>query len=154
MRVWVDLTNSPHVLVFRPLIALLRERGHEVEVTARRYAQTLQLLELHGIEATVVGEHGGASTLGKARVEVSRLRALRSWATPRGFDLALAHGSHDLTLTARSLGIPSATTFDYEFASLQHRLGCRAATRVVVPEAIPYERLARYGVKRKLRRYP
>ena len=154
MRVWVDVTNSPHVLVFRPLIALLRERGHEVEVTAREYAQTLQLLELHGIEATPVGRHGGASTLGKARAEVSRVPALRRWAKPRRFGLALAHGSHDLTLTARSLGIPSATTFDYEFAWLQHQLGCRAATRVVVPEAIPEARLARYGVRNKLRRYP
>ena len=154
MRIWVDLTNSPHVLVFRPLIALLRERGHEVDVTAREYAQTMQLLELHGIEATAVGHHGGASTLGKARAEVSRVPALRKWAKPRRFDLALAHGSHDLTLTARSLGIPSATTFDYEFAWLQHQLGCRAATRVVVPEAIPEDRLTRYGAKRKLRRYP
>jgi len=155
MRVWVDLTNSPHVLVFRPLIALLRERGHEVEVTAREYAQTMQLLELHRIEATVVGHHGGASTLGKARAELSRVPALRRWAKPRHFDLALAHGSHDLTLTARSLGVPSATTFDYEFAWLQHQLGCRAATRVVVPEAIPPERLARYGARPpKLRRYP
>ena len=153
MRVWIDLTNSPHVLVFRPLIALLRGRGDEVEVTAREYAQTMQLLELHGIEATAIGSHGGASTLGKARAEVSRLAALRRWAKPRRFDLALAHGSHDLTLTARSLGIPSATTFDYEFAWLQHQLGCRAATRVVVPEAIPPERLARYGVQKKLRRY-
>src|SRR5207247_6614505 len=67
---------------------------------------------------------------------------------------ALAHGSHDLTLTARSLGIPSATTFDYEFAWLQHQLGCRAATRVVVPEAIPAERLARFGARKKLHRYP
>jgi predicted glycosyltransferase len=154
MRVWVDLTNSPHVLVFRPLIALLRERGHEVEVTAREYAQTMQLLELHGIEATVVGRHGGASTFGKARAELSRVPALRQWAKPRRFDLALAHGSHDLTLTARSLGIPSATTFDYEYAWLQHQLGCRAATRVVVPETIPYERLAGFGVRDKLRRYP
>jgi predicted glycosyltransferase len=155
MRIWVDLTNSPHVLVFRPLIELLRDRGHEVEVTAREYAQTMQLLELHRIEATVVGHHGGASTLGKARAELSRVPALRRWAKPRRFDLALAHGSHDLTLTARSLGIPSATTFDYEFAWLQHQLGCRAATRVVVPEAIPPERLARYGAKPpKLRRYP
>jgi len=24
MRVWIDLTNSPHVLVMRPLIELLR----------------------------------------------------------------------------------------------------------------------------------
>ena len=155
MRVWVDLTNSPHVLVFRPLIALLRGRGHEVEVTTREYAQTLELLDLHGIEATAVGSHGGASTVGKARAELSRLYALRRWAKPRRFDLALAHGSHDLTLTARSLGIPSATTFDYEFAWLQHQLGCRAATRVVVPEAIPVERLAPYGARPpRLRRYP
>jgi predicted glycosyltransferase len=154
MRVWVDLTNSPHVLVFRPLIRLLRERGAEVEVTAREYAQTLQLLELHGIDATPIGHHGGRSTLGKAAGELGRLPALRRWAKPRRFDLALAHGSHDLTLTARSLGIPSATTFDYEFAWLQHQLGCRAATRVIVPEAIPAERLARYGATPpKLRRY-
>jgi uncharacterized protein len=154
MRVWVDVTNSPHVLVFRPLIALLRERGHEVDVTAREYAQTMELLQLHGMEATAVGRHGGASTLGKARSEVSRLSGLRRWAKPRRFDLALAHGSHDLTLTARALGIPSATTFDYEFAWLQHQLGCRAATRVVVPETIPVERLAVYGAKPpKLRRY-
>ncbi len=154
MRVWVDLTNSPHVLVFRPLLRLLRERGHDVQVTAREYAQTMQLLELHGIEATPVGRHGGATTLGKARVELSRLASLRRWAKGR-FDLALAHGSHDLTLTARSLGIPSATTFDYEYAWLQHQLGCRAATRVVVPEAIPTERLSRYGARPpKLRRYP
>jgi uncharacterized protein len=155
MRVWIDITNSPHVLVFRPLIRILRERGAEVDVTAREYAQTLELLALHEIEATVVGHHGGGSAVGKARVEADRLRALHRFARGRGYDVALAHGSHDLTLTARRLGIPSATTFDYEFAWLQHQLGCRAARRVVVPEAIPPERLRRYGVgPAKLGRYP
>jgi hypothetical protein len=155
MRVWVDMTAAAHVLVFRPLIRILRERGDEVEITAREYGQTLQLLELHGLEAAVIGHHGGRSRLGKARSLVQRLRALQSWARGRSFDLALAHGSHELTLTARRLGIPSATTFDYEFAWLQHQLGCRAATRVVVPDAIPPGRLARYGVRPpKLRQYP
>jgi uncharacterized protein len=149
------MTASAHVLVFRPLIRLLRERGDEVEITARDYAQTLQLLELHGLEATVVGRHGGRSRLGKARSLFSRLRALRRWARPRGFDLALAHGSHELTMSARRLDIPSATTHDYEFATLQHQLGMRAATKVVVPEAIPEERLARFGVRPPtLLRYP
>src|SRR5712691_5915055 len=149
------MTASAHVLVFRPLIRILRERGDEVEITAREYAQTLQLLELHGLEAEVIGRHGGRSRLGKARSLVSRLHALRRWARARSFDVALAHGSHELTMTARRLGIPSSTTFDYEFAWLQHQLGCRAATKVVVPDAIPPERLERYGVRPpKLLQYP
>jgi predicted glycosyltransferase len=85
----------------------------------------------------------------------TRMKSLRKWAKPRGFDLALAHGSHELTMTARRLGIPSSTTFDYEWAWLQHQLGCRAATRVVVPESIPPERLKSYGaVPPKLQQYP
>jgi uncharacterized protein len=149
------MTAAAHVLVFRPLIGILRERGAEVEVTARRYGQTVELLELHRIEATVFGQHGGRSRLAKARAMVRRLGALQRWAKGRRFDVALTHGSHEVTMTARRLGIPSTTTFDYEFAWLQHQLGCRTATRVVVPDAIPRERLARYGVKPpKLRRYP
>ena len=84
-----------------------------------------------------------------------RLGALRRWARGRDFDVALAHGSHELTISARRLRIPSSTTFDYEFATLQHQLGCRAATRVVVPDAIPPERLKPYGVRPpKLVQYP
>src|SRR4051812_12664694 len=149
------MTASAHVLVFRPLIRILRERGDDVEVTARDYAQTLQLLELHGIDADVIGKHGGRSRAGKLRSLQSRLHALKKWAKGRDFDVALAHGSHELTMTARRLGIPSSTTFDYEFATLQHQLGCRAATKVVVPDAIPLERLAPYGARPpKLLQYP
>jgi uncharacterized protein len=155
VKVWIDMTASAHVLVFRPLIELLRSRGDEVEITAREYAQTLQLLELHGLEAEVIGRHGGRSRVRKARRMVGRLGALRRWAEGRGFDVALAHGSHELTLSARRLGIPSSNTFDYEFATLQHQLGCRAATKVVVPAAIPPERLRPYGVRPpKLVQYP
>jgi uncharacterized protein len=156
VRVWIDMTASAHVLVFRPLIEILRGRGDEVQITARDYAQTLQLLDLHGLEAdAVIGRHGGRSRVQKARQMTHRLGALRRWAKDRDFDIALAHGSHELTITARRLGIPSSTTFDYEFATLQHQLGCRAATKVVVPDAIPPERLEKYGaVPPKLVQYP
>jgi len=155
MRVWIDMTASAHVLVFRPLIERLRAQGHEVEITSREYSQTQQLLELHGLGSVVIGRHGGRSAAGKARALAGRLYALHAWARPRAFDVALAHGSHELTLTARRLGVPSATTFDYEWATLQHQLGCRSATTVVVPEAIPAERLARYGARPpKLLQYP
>jgi hypothetical protein len=155
VRVWIDITAAAHVLVFRPLVKLLREWGAEVEITAREYGQTRELLELHGLEAEVVGHHAGRSRLAKAGQMATRLQALRRFAKGRRFDVALAHGSHELTLTARSLGIPSSTTFDYEWARVQHQLGCRAATRVVVPDAIPPGRLAQYGVRPpKLLQYP
>ena len=155
MRVWIDMTASAHVLVFRPLIEILRSRGHDVEITARDYSQTIELLELHGLEATVIGRHGGRSRLRKATRLFSRLSALRRWGKGREFDVAMAHGSHELMITARRLGVAGADMFDYEWASLQHWLGSHAATRVVVPESIPKERLDRVGAKPpKLRRYP
>jgi predicted glycosyltransferase len=127
-----------------------------VTLTARDFAQTLELLEDSGLEHTVVGPpHGGASRVAKARTMAGRLRALRRFARNRRFDLALSHASHELPLAARSLGVRSAYAFDYEFALAQHGLGCRAATRVVVPEAIPQARLDRLGARRrKVRRYP
>src|SRR5437763_3750113 len=110
MNVWADFTASAHPLVFRPLVERLRGQGHEVEITARQYAQTLQLIESHGMTATVIGHHGGRSALGKAQQMRARMKALRKWAKGRDFDIALAHGSHELTMTARRLGIPSSTT--------------------------------------------
>jgi predicted glycosyltransferase len=156
VRAWLDITNSPQVLFFRPLIALLETRGHEVEVTTRDFAQTVELLSLHEIAHTVVGPaHAGARPASKARVMAKRMRALRRWARPRSFDLALSHASHELQLVARSLRIPSSYAFDYEFARAQHTLGSRAASRVIVPDAIPQKRLDSLGAPaRKVRRYP
>ena len=123
MRIWVDMTNSPHVLVLRPIIERLRAAGHEVEVTSREYAQTMQLLDLHGIEHTPLGRHGGASRAAKARRLVQRTRMMRRFGRGRDFDLALAHGSNDLALASKALGIPEANMHDYEFATTQHHIG-------------------------------
>jgi predicted glycosyltransferase len=155
MRVWIDVTNSPHVVFFRPLVALLEARGHEVSISARDFAQTLELLDDAGLEHAIVGPpHAGSSRPGKARAMATRLRALRAFARGRRFDVALSHASHELPLAARSLGIRSSYAFDYEFATTQHALGCRAADRIVVPEVIPQARLDRLGARaRKVRRY-
>jgi uncharacterized protein len=154
MRVWVDLTNSPHVLVMRPLIEAMRADGHEVEITARDFAQTLELCDRFGIVHTAIGRHRGGRRASKGLGLVSRSGALVRWARGRRFDLAIGHGSNDVSVAAALLRIPSATAFDYEFAAQQHHVNCRLCRVVMVPELIPPERLARYGAKpRKLRRY-
>src|SRR5829696_7875241 len=155
MRIWVDLTNSPHVLVMRPIIRVLEQRGHRVDVTARDFAQTLGLAERLGIAHEAIGRHRGGRLAAKGTGLASRSLALADWAKGKRFDVAFGHGSNDVTVAAKLLGVPSATTFDYEWATAQHTLNCRLAKRVVVPDAIPPERLARYGAgPRKLRQYP
>jgi uncharacterized protein len=154
MRVWVDLTNSPHVLVMRPLIEVMRADGHEVEVTARDFAQTLELCDRFGIEHTAVGRHRGGRLASKAVGLASRSVALARWARRRRFDLAMGHGSNDVMVAAALLRIPSATAFDYEWATVQHQVNCRLARSVVVPDAIPPERLERYGARGKIHAYP
>jgi uncharacterized protein len=153
MRVWVDLTNSPHPLVLRPIIERLRADGHAVSVTARDFAQTVELAERLGLGATVIGRHRGGGLAAKARGLASRSVALARWARPRKFELALGHGSNDVTVAAAALRIPCATMFDYEWATVQHNLNCRLAHVVVVPDAIPLARLARYGARGKVRSY-
>ncbi|HMC06020.1 MAG TPA: DUF354 domain-containing protein [Solirubrobacterales bacterium] len=149
------MSAPAHVLVLRPIIERLRSAGHEVEVTSREYTQTQELLELHGIEHTPIGRHGGASRARKLFRLMQRTPRMRRFGRGRGFDLALAHGSYDLAMAARALGVPEANMHDYEYAVTQHRIGCRLATRVIFPDAVPPERLRRFGVgPEKLFRYP
>src|SRR5919197_3024473 len=154
-RVWVDLTNSAHVVVLRPLVELLEAAGHDVTLTARPLSHTTELLDDWGHPYTTVGHHGGVGRVGKAVAATSRTAQVFGFARGKDFDYGLAHGSTDLPPVGRLLGIPNTTMFDYEWARLQHELNCRLATRVLVPDAIPTERVAQYGARPpKLVRYP
>jgi uncharacterized protein len=155
VRIWIDMTAPAHPVVFRPLIAWFTAQGHEVEVTARDYAETLGLLDRFGIEHVAMGRHGGASRSRKLLALVGRSPRMRRFARRRRFDLALAHGSNDLPIAARSLGVPAVDMWDYEWATWQHRIGSHLARRVLVPDRIPSDRLHRLGAgPDKLVRFP
>jgi len=147
MRAWVDFTNTAHVPVLRPLVELLEEDGHDVELTARPLSHTVELLDDWGHSYRVIGQHGGARRARKVLATAERLRAMLRFGRGRRFDFAFAHASVDLPPAARLLGIPNTTMFDYEWATAQHNVVCRLADRVLVPEAIPPERLERYGAR-------
>lgn len=154
-RVWIDLTNSPHVLFFRPILRRLDEAGTESVVTARDYAQTLGLLELYGIPHTVVGRHGGARITGKMTGFARRSVALARYGrATRGIRQTVSHGSNDLSVAARLLGLHSTVLHDYEGAATMHRINFRLADKVMVPEVIPFDALRSLGLdKRRYRPY-
>jgi predicted glycosyltransferase len=154
--VWIDLTNSPHVLFFRPILRRLDEAGVPSVVTARDFAQTLGLLELYGIPYVPIGRHGGAGIAGKglglARRSTQLIRFGRS---RRDIGQSVSHGSNDLAVASRVLRIHGTVIHDFEGASGMHRVNFRLADKVMVPEVIPFERLAALGLKReRYRPYP
>ena len=155
MRIWIDMTAPAHPVVFRPLIPWFEARGHEVRVTSRDYAETLGLLDRFGVPHEPIGRHGGASRVRKLVALLGRSPRMRRFGRRGGFDLALAHGSNDLPIAARSLGIPAVDMWDYEWATWQHRIGSRLARRVLTPDRIPTDRLRKLGAgPEKLVQFP
>lgn len=152
MRIWIDLSNSPHPAFFRPLAMEFQKRGHEVETTARDFAQTVALSRANGFTPDVIGAHAGKKIYAKALNLISRARHLRAWARERNFDLAVSHNSHEHLLAARMLGIEAVTLMDYEHHPANH-FSFRVASRVIVPCAFPAEAVKRLGGASKVQRY-
>ena len=113
MLIWIDLANSPHVPFFRALAEEFGARGHEVRVTAREFAQTVELAEAAGLRPEVLGGHGGGRLSGKAGNLVGRAWALARWARGRGFGLAVGHNSYSQVLAARASALRAVTLMDY-----------------------------------------
>ena len=153
MRLWIDLANSPHVPFFRTLIDRFVDHGHEVNVTARDFAETIPLAKAANLSIEVIGEHAGPQVSAKAGNLMSRAWSLASWARKQKFDRAVSHNSYAQILAARVLGIECVTLMDYEYQPANH-LAFRFSSRIIVPASFPASRLRRYGAgSRRVRRY-
>jgi predicted glycosyltransferase len=153
MRIWIDLANSPHVPFFRSLADEFLRRNHVIVVTARAFAETVELAEAAGFNPEVIGGHGGGKLSGKAGNLVQRSLALARWARGRDLDLALSHNSYSQILAARALSLRTVTLMDYEHQPANH-LAFRFASRIIVPRAFPEAALSRFGAApAKVKRY-
>jgi uncharacterized protein len=134
MRVWVDVDNAPHALVFGPVIRRLEERGAEVRVTARDRTYTLELLNDLGVPFTVVGRGQPKGAAMKAAALMARSLGLAAFGARGRFDVAVGHGSRALPPAARALGVPNLTMFDYEHVSTW--IFRRFCDRILVPRVV------------------
>jgi uncharacterized protein len=144
VRIWIDLANSPHVHLFKPLVDDLRDGGHEVVLTARDHAQTLELARVHWPAIVPIGDKSPAGRVRKAAVLGDRALALRRFARQTRPDVALSHGSYAQIVAATLAGIPSVTMMDYEHQPANH-LSFRLAKLVIVPNFFPDRALRRFG---------
>jgi predicted glycosyltransferase len=152
LRIWIDISNTPHVLFFEPIVRELERRGHAVVLTSRRFANTQDLLRARGIRARRIGSGHDASR-NELRKQISHhLRSVRLAAFARaGFDVAVSHLSFTQAAAARRLGIPIFGAIDYEYRDL---MVFRHADCLMVPAVIPTGAFGRWGIpERAVRPY-
>jgi predicted glycosyltransferase len=146
MKVWIDLSNSPHPLLFRPLAERLEAWGHEVRVTARDNAQTVELAREHWPEVDVIGDTSPSGRAAKARSLLGRVRELAQWSRRERPDIALSHNSYAQICAARWTGVRAITAMDYEHQPANH-LAFRLADLILLPTALRSVSLRRKGAR-------
>ncbi|MCX2740984.1 DUF354 domain-containing protein [Pontibacter anaerobius] len=154
MKIWFDISNSPHINMFYELIQELEENGHTIIITSRPLANTVELLDQRGMTHTVVGEHYGKSLLKKIFGYPIRVVQLRKFLNNHKPDLAVSQSSFHSPVVARLLKVPSIYTNDNEHA-LGNLISFLCATRVLIPESLPIRSVAKLGISsKKIKQYP
>lgn len=146
MKIWFDLSNSPHINLFRTMIREL-QAAHEVVITCRPLANTIDLLKLHGIAHTVVGTHYGKGLVNKMAGYPVRVAQLRRFLAPLKIDVAVSQSSFHSPLVAALLGVRSLYLNDNEHA-LGNVPAFAFATRIMVPEFFSAASLRRQFARR------
>ncbi len=133
-KIWIDIDNSPHVPFFLPIVRELRERGHQILLTARDSYQVCELLEFHHLACKVVGSHWGKNRFLKTLGTLGRAAQLLPLAFREKPDLGISLVSRAQLLACKALRIPVIVTFDYEFVVKMQFL---RPDWILVPEVMP-----------------
>jgi predicted glycosyltransferase len=146
MNAWIDMDNSPHVYLLIPFIKTLEEKKFTVHVTAREYAQTIELLNNNKVPFVKIGKHSGANKVKKIIGLLIRVLLLLKYARKKEFTLAINHGSRAHSLACKILGIPCFIGMDYEHTESKIFAAC--ATKIWIPEMLYPASLPHIGVKK------
>ncbi|MFI3137760.1 MAG: DUF354 domain-containing protein [Methylococcaceae bacterium] len=153
MKIWFELSNSPHINMFAAMIRDL-EREHEVIITCRPLANTIDLLDLHGFNYTVIGIHYGGKLSAKLFGFPIRVMQLRQFLADKHIDVAISQSSFHSPVVARLLGVPSIYMNDNEHA-MGNIPAFICANTIMVPEFLALEKLQKQGANpKKIIQYP
>lgn len=91
MKIWIDITNTPHVNVLLPIIKYL-EKNNELIISARQFSETIPLLSQYGISPIIIGDYKGKNRVRKAMGMFDRMIEL--FKNIPEFDLAFSLGGN------------------------------------------------------------
>lgn len=134
MKIWIDISNAPHVNFFKDFINEWK-KDYEVIVTTRPLSNTIDLLEENKIDYTIIGTHYGKKKLAKLFGFFKRSNALYNFLKSKKIDIAISQSSFYSPYVAHKLNIPSIYTNDNEFAKGNY-VGFVFSRNILLPEAL------------------
>jgi hypothetical protein len=141
-------------MLFAELSERLKHRGHRVFNVTRRYREVTRLLELKGLEARVIGEHGGKELTRKLKASAARILELASYFEEVDPDVAVSFSSPEMARVSYGLGVPHICINDSPHAEAVARLTIPLSAKLLTPKVIPKEAWTRYGItEEKIRQY-
>lgn len=150
--IWFDFDNSPHVQIFRPILKKLESLLIDYKITARDYAQTINLLQMYNLDYKEVGRYGGKNKLSKIFNLYTRSEELIKFIKGKKILKAVNHGSRTQVIAAKRLGIKSIVMMDYEYT--ENRIFNYFSDYILLPKIIPDSRLKETGFNlKKILRY-
>jgi hypothetical protein len=144
MKVWVDLTNAPHVRFFKNIIEYFLNTDDELIVTGRAYGDIHNIMNDYGFEFISVGKHG-ITLEQKLQESTNRAYELAKIMSKEKPDIALSKHSIELPRVSFGLGIPSLYVLDNEHALAANKLTLPLVDRIIMPEAIDMWSLIKLG---------
>jgi predicted glycosyltransferase len=133
MRIWIDLTNSPHINFFKPFVKKWKDEGHEVTITARNLANTIELINQNGWEYYEIGGHAGKNKVRKLLYFPKRVISLYIFLKRNKPEIGISHSSFYSPIVCKLLNIPSIYLNDNEHAKGNY-LAFKFATLNMLPE--------------------
>jgi len=147
MRFLVDLCVESDGLMFKRLIEELRERGHEVLVTARKKAEATSLYRYVGLKPHLVGEYSHTRE-GKLLASAQRIHEMAELVLKRlgGLDGVVSNTGVEACRVGFGLGASVHTFHDHPQAKHQMLLTIPLSTYVYVPWVVPRSLYVKYGL--------
>lgn len=133
MKIWIDLTNSPHINFFKPFIEKWGNEGHEILITARDLANTLDLINQNSWEYLEVGGHAGKNKVKKLMYFPKRVFELIKVLRKEKPNIGISHSSFYSPIVCKLLNFPSIYLNDNEHAKGNY-IAFKFATLNLLPE--------------------
>ena len=133
MKIWIDLTNAPHINFFKPFVKRWEDEGYEIIFTARNLSNTIDLIDQCGWRYAQIGGHAGKNKLRKVLYFPKRIYLLYKFLKRNKPNIGISHSSFYSPIVCKLLKIPSIYLNDNEYAKGNY-LAFKFATVNMLPE--------------------